>query len=144
VLCRAALTDVDVMATVHAAAFPARDAWSRDVFSLQLANPGVFGLLHRSGGVILARVAADEAEILTVAVLPALRRGGIATALLHEATIIAAAMGSRSVFLEVSVTNSAARQVYARAGFAEAGRRPNYYSDNSDALVLRLDIAETF
>jgi ribosomal-protein-alanine N-acetyltransferase len=139
-LYRATLADIDFMAAVHAAAFSGRDAWSRDVFSLQLAIPGVFGLLHRAGGMILARVAADEAEILTLAVLPAMRRGGIATALLREATIVVAARGSRSVFLEVSVANMAARQVYTRTGFVEAGRRSLYYSDNSDALVLRLDI----
>jgi ribosomal-protein-alanine N-acetyltransferase len=139
-LYRATLADIDFMAGLHAAAFLGKDAWSRDVFSLQLAIPGVFGLLHRAGGMVLARVAADEAEILTLAVLPAARRGGIATALLREATIVAAAMGTRSVFLEVSVANMAARQVYTRTGFVEAGRRPLYYSDNSDALVLRLDI----
>jgi [ribosomal protein S18]-alanine N-acetyltransferase len=136
----ASLAESDIMAAIHAAAFPARDAWSRDVFSLQLAIPGVFGVLHRSGGMILARIAADQAEILTLAVLPAERRGGLATALLREATRIAAEMGARSVFLEVSVANVAARQVYARAGFVEAGRRRRYYSDNSDALVLRLDV----
>jgi ribosomal-protein-alanine N-acetyltransferase len=139
-LYRAALADSDIMATIHAAAFPVRDAWSRDVFSLQLAIPGVFGVLHRSGGMILARVAADQAEILTLAVLPAARRGGVATALLREATRVAAGMDARSVFLEVSVENIAARQVYAGAGFVETGRRPHYYSDSSDALVLRLDV----
>src|SRR5471030_1533709 len=132
--------EIDVMATVHAAAFPVRDAWSRDVFDLQLAIPGVFGLLDWLGGMILARVAADEAEILTLAVLPAQRRSGIATALLREAILVAVRMGARSVFLEVSVANIAARQVYTRAGFIETGRRPHYYSYNSDALVLRLDV----
>jgi ribosomal-protein-alanine N-acetyltransferase len=45
------------------------------------------------------------------------------------------------VFLEVSVANIAARRLYFRSGFVEAGRRPHYYSDNSDALVLRLDVS---
>jgi ribosomal-protein-alanine N-acetyltransferase len=139
-LYRATLADIDFMATVHAATFPVRDTWSRDVFSLQLAIPGGFGLLHPSGGIVLARVAADEAEILTLAVLPPVQRSGIATALLHEAAQVAAGMGSRSVFLEVSVANTVARRIYTRAGFVEAGRRLNYYSDNSDALVLRLDV----
>jgi ribosomal-protein-alanine N-acetyltransferase len=139
-LYQATLADTAVMATVHAAAFPARDAWSRDVFSLQLAIPGVFGLLHRAGGMLLARVAADEAEILTVAVVPHARRGGVGTALLRRAARVAGEMGARLLFLEVSVANMAARQVYARTGFIEVGRRPAYYSDRSDAIVLRLDL----
>jgi [ribosomal protein S18]-alanine N-acetyltransferase len=134
--------DSNVMALIHAAAFPAPDAWSRDVFSLQLALPNVFGLLHPSGGMILMRIAADEAEVLTLAVAPAERRAGIGAALLHEATIRAAALGARAVFLEVSVANIAARQLYFRTGFVQAGRRPHYYSDNSDALVLRLDLGK--
>jgi ribosomal-protein-alanine N-acetyltransferase len=137
---RATLADIEVMAAVHASAFAAPDAWSRDVFSLQLALPNVFGLLHPSGGLILVRVAADEAEILTLAVNPAARRGGIGSALLREATILAAGMGARTVFLEVSVANIAGRRLYASAGFVQAGRRPRYYSDQSDALVLRLDL----
>jgi ribosomal-protein-alanine N-acetyltransferase len=131
----------DVMAAIHAAAFPAPDAWSRDIFDLQLALANVFGLLHSGGGIILVRVAADEAEILTLAVDPGAQRGGIGTVLLREATNRAAVMGARTVFLEVSVANIAARQLYTGSGFVQAGRRPHYYSDNSDALVLRLDLA---
>jgi ribosomal-protein-alanine N-acetyltransferase len=137
---RATSADCDVMAAIHASAFAPPDAWSRDVFSLQLALPNVFGLLCRSGGLILVRVAADEAEILTLAVTPIVRRRGAGTVLLREATTLAATMGANTVFLEVSVVNSSARRLYTRAGFVEAGIRPHYYSDCSDALVLRLDL----
>ena len=65
---------------------PGRMRGARDVFSLQLGLPGVFGLLHLSGGMILVRIAADQAEILTVGVAPEARRNGIATTLLSEAT----------------------------------------------------------
>jgi [ribosomal protein S18]-alanine N-acetyltransferase len=140
VLHRATLADIDVMAAVHASAFAAPDRWSRDVFSLQLALPNVFGLLHAAGGMILVRVAVDEAEILTLAVDLNVRRSGIGAALLQEATTLAATMGVRSVFLEVSVANITAHRLYTRTGFIQAGRRPQYYSDNSDALVLRLDL----
>jgi [ribosomal protein S18]-alanine N-acetyltransferase len=137
---RAVPTDCRLMAAIHATAFPAHDAWSETVFCRQLGFPGVFGLLHPSGGLILVRVVADDAEILTLAVLPEARRGGIATALLHESGMIGAAMGASALFLEVSVANSAARALYTRTGFAPVGRRPGYYSDRSDALVLRRDI----
>lgn len=132
------------MAAIHATAFSPPDAWGRDAFSLQLGFPGVFGLLHPSGGMILMRLAADEAEVLTLAVTPEARRGGIATSLLSEATATAAAMGAKSIFLEVSVTNIAASALYSRAGFIEAGRRPHYYSDNTDALVMRFDPPDHF
>jgi ribosomal-protein-alanine N-acetyltransferase len=132
--------DCDVMAAIHAAAFAAPDAWSRDVFSLQLALPNVFGLLHPSGGLILVRVAADEAEVLTLAVMPAVQGGGIGLMLLHEATTRVAAIGVQAVFLEVSVANAPARRLYARGGFVEVGRRRRYYSNQTDALVLRRDL----
>ncbi len=138
---RATLADIDVMAAIHATAFAGQNAWSRDVFGLQLALPNVFGLLHPSGGTILVRVAADEAEILTLAVTPAARRGGIGAALLREATTLAAATGAAAGFLEVSVANIAAIQLYTGAGFIHVGRRRRYYSDGSDALVLRLDLS---
>ena len=138
---RASQIDSMAMATIHAAAFAKQDAWSADVFSMQLGLIGVFGLLHASGGIILVRVAADQAEILTIAVAPEARRGGIATALLSEATIEAASMGAAAIFLEVSVANTAARRLYTGAGFRQVGQRPRYYSDRSDALVLRFDLA---
>ncbi len=137
---RAAEADCDLIAAIHAAAFGAPDAWSRDVFSLQLALPNVFGLICPRGGMILVRIAADEAEILTLAVRPELRRGGIGSALIADATVRAAAMGAARLFLEVSIANRAARLLYARMGFVKAGTRPHYYSDNSDALVLRRDL----
>jgi [ribosomal protein S18]-alanine N-acetyltransferase len=140
---RATQADIDLLAAIHATAFPPAEAWSRDVFDLQLATPNVFGLLHRAGGLILLRAAADEAEILTLAVVPTVRRGGLGHVLLLRATDMAAALGARAVFLEVSVANIAAQQLYTKAGFVQAGRRRQYYSDRSDALVLRLDLCST-
>jgi ribosomal-protein-alanine N-acetyltransferase len=49
----------------------------------------------------------------------------------------AAAQGAVAMFLEVAVTNTAARALYAAHGFTEAGLRRRYYSDGTDALVLR-------
>jgi len=141
-VCRATPADGAVMAAIHATAFPAPDAWSRDVFSQQLTLPGVFGLLHSSGGMVLARVAADEAEILTLAVAPAARRSGIAAALLQQAATIAESLGATAIFLEVAVTNAAARAAYDRAGFRLVGHRRAYYADASDALVLRMALRD--
>jgi ribosomal-protein-alanine N-acetyltransferase len=126
-----------VMAEIHRAAFPPAEAWSRDVMLLHLELPLTFGLLHAGGGMILARVAADEAEILTLAVVPARRGQGIGAALLRAAMERAAGMGATAIVLEVAVTNQAARSLYAAHGFTAAGLRRRYYADGTDALILR-------
>jgi ribosomal-protein-alanine N-acetyltransferase len=141
VLRLATQADASILATIHASAFPVAEAWSRDVFSLQLALPNVIGLVHAKDGLILARVAGGEAEILTLAVIPAARRHGTASSLLHAVVIRLAAIGANVVFLEVSVKNTAALALYFHEGFTQAGRRPAYYSDRSDALVLRMELA---
>jgi ribosomal-protein-alanine N-acetyltransferase len=90
---------------------------------------------------IMVRVAADEAEILTLAVPPLLRRRGRGRALLDAAIVHARMRGARAMFLEVSATNDAARALYAQAGFHETARRTGYYDDGADALVLSRDLA---
>jgi ribosomal-protein-alanine N-acetyltransferase len=107
------------------------------LWKVLLGLPGGFGLLRPGVGFVLARVAADEAEILTLAVVPAARRQGHGEALLAGAMAAAVARGAGAMFLEVSEQNEAARALYAAAGFAEAGRRRGYYPDGSDALVLK-------
>lgn len=131
------MAHVAPLAAIHAAAFPPREAWGEDAIALQLAMPGVFGLLDQRGGMILARVTEDEAEVLTVAVAPQIRRQGVATALLAGAMAAAREQAARTMVLEVAIGNAAARSLYVRAGFVEAGRRPRYYADGGDALILR-------
>ena len=128
------------MAEIHATAFPLAERWGVDAIALQLAQPGAFGLIDPAGGMLLARAAADEAEILTLAVVPAARGQGRGLALLSAAIARAHGAGARAVFLEVSADNAAAKGLYARLGFVEVGRRQRYYASGSDALVLRLDL----
>jgi ribosomal-protein-alanine N-acetyltransferase len=85
---------------------------------------------------LLLRVAADEAEILTIGVTA--RRLGVGRALLVAGVEKVRALGAAKMFLEVAADNAAARGFYAQAGFVEVGRRPNYYANGADALVLRL------
>ena len=105
--------------------------------ALQLAIPNTFGLLEPRGGLLIARFAADEAEVLTLAVLPGLRGQGLGRALLLDAMAVAHRHGAVQMLLEVAVDNVAARGLYDSAGFAQVGRRKQYYADGSDALVLR-------
>jgi ribosomal-protein-alanine N-acetyltransferase len=133
----ACAVDAAALAAVHGAAFPPSEAWGEQAIALQLGLPGVFGLIDAAGGMVLARIAGHEAEVLTLAVVPASRRRGLGGALLDETLREIRDRGARVVFLEVSEVNQAARALYAAAGFVEVGRRRRYYADGADALVLR-------
>ncbi|HYC98924.1 GNAT family N-acetyltransferase [Brevundimonas sp.] len=134
------------LAAIHAAAFagPHDAPWSEAAFTALLEQPGVFPV-EATDGFILMRTVADEAEILTLAVRPAARRAGLGGRLVGEGVRAAAARGAVRVFLEVAEDNAAARALYARAGFTEAGRRPGYYAGadggRRDALLLALNLA---
>lgn len=126
----------DAMAAIHAAAFPPAERWDGVAIAALLATPGCFALLA-AGGMAMARVAGDEAELLTLAVLPAAQGRGIGGGLLTVALVEAARRGAAAVLLEVAPGNGAARTLYARAGFGEVGLRRGYYPDGGDALVMR-------
>ncbi len=130
-----------VLAGIHAEAFAGGEVWSAAIIAAQLSLPGVFALFDERGGMILARSAADEAEILTLAVAPVARRLGIGRALVMEAARVAAARGAVRMLLEVSASNQAARALYESLGFSKAGRRRRYYADGADALILLLPLS---
>lgn len=85
-----------------------------------------------AGFLVYRRVAASELEILNLAVDPGLRRRGIGRALLQRLP----AECSDEVFLEVRAENASAQRFYSEAGFREAGRRPDYYRNPSDAAIV--------
>ncbi|CAL1690063.1 [Ribosomal protein S18]-alanine N-acetyltransferase [Brevundimonas subvibrioides] len=132
---------VEALAALHAEAFDA--PWSTRAFADLLAGPGVLLEVERDG-FVLVQVAADDAEILTLAVRPDARRGGVASRLLAAVTRRAAAAGATRLFLEVAEDNGAARALYDRLGFEPAGRRPRYYARPDgpavDALLLVLNL----
>ncbi|MDO9709844.1 GNAT family N-acetyltransferase [Paracraurococcus lichenis] len=133
-------SDSAALAVLHAAAFPREEAWGADAIRLMLEMPGAYGLWRPGEGFILARAAAGEAEILTLAVHPAARRRGLGAGLLAGALAAAAARGAEAMFLEVAAGNAAALALYEGLGFARVGLRRRYYADGSDALVLRRDL----
>jgi ribosomal-protein-alanine N-acetyltransferase len=88
-------------------------------------------------GVVIFRVAADEAEILNIVVQGARRRLGIGSRLMNDVLEACRIAGAQKIYLEVRDSNSVAREFYSRLGFREAGRRRNYYPmPPEDALVL--------
>ena len=99
---------------------------------------------RRPVGFIVSRRAADEAEILSVAVARSWQGRGLARKLLDLHLRRLAGFGLRAVFLEVDEDNVPARKLYARAGFSQVGRRPGYYAQGrgkpAAALVLRRDL----
>jgi ribosomal-protein-alanine N-acetyltransferase len=129
--------DAAALAALHAQAFPPAEAWGADALALMLGMPGAFGFWQSEGGLVLARSVVDEAEILTLGVVPAARRAGLGGTLLQAAMAQAAALGSRMMFLEVAAANAAARGLYAAHGFTEVGLRRRYYANGDDALMLR-------
>lgn len=136
-LVRASVAHAEAMAAIHALAFPPNGRWGAATMAQQLGMPGVFGWLAGPAGFVLTRVAADEAEILTLAVVPAQQRQGLGHALFQKACDQARAEGAVAILLEVAVGNAAALAMYRGAGLAEVGRRRDYYAVGADALVLR-------
>lgn len=128
------------MARLHSAAFTMPRPWSEAEFAALLADPKTIALTEPAG-LLLGRIVAGEAELLTLAVDPAARRQGIGARLLGRFLAETARAGAAEVFLEVAETNVAARALYQNAGFTLQGRRPAYYRDGAgravDALVLR-------
>ncbi len=76
--------------------------------------------------------AADELEILNIAVIPALRRQGYGRTLLQTALQAACKMGMKKAVLEVRTSNTPARLLYESLGFVCVGQRPRYYSDTGE------------
>ncbi|WP_340116456.1 GNAT family N-acetyltransferase [Pelagibius sp. 7325] len=109
--------------------------WSARSLAEVLALPGVFALLavqagpaeEQPAGFLLAQVLFEEAELLTVGVLPSCRRRGHARRLLQAAVTESAQRGAHRMQLEVVESNARAQALYRAAGFAPFGRRRNYY-----------------
>jgi ribosomal-protein-alanine N-acetyltransferase len=142
----AGIDDAAALAALHASSF--RRGWSVEEFERLLIEPNVIADRAMAGrrlaGFVLSRIAADQAEILSIAVGAPFRRRRLAGKLLDVHLHRLKAAGVGSLFLEVDERNLPARRLYARFGFGEVGRRQSYYAeaghDASAALVLRRDL----
>ena len=145
-LSEAGPADASALAALHALSF--RRGWSEDEVERLLLDRQV--IAHRAmtanelAGFILSRMAAGEAEILSVAVAPRWRGRGLAGRLLALHLRRLAGLAVSTVFLEVEEANKPALRLYARSGFRQVGRRPGYYQRETGgplaALVLRRDL----
>lgn len=135
-------------AAIHATSFayPWQETDFTQLFvaSGTLADGAIEAKEEQLAGFVLSRVAAGEAEILTIAVAPQWRRRGIATSLLPPHLSRLAATQVNRLFLEVDVENTAARALYANFGFEQVGERKAYYRTAgarlAGALVMRRDL----
>ncbi|MCA0918967.1 GNAT family N-acetyltransferase [Pseudooceanicola nanhaiensis] len=128
------------LARIHGASFVMPAPWPARDFADFLASPLCFVETDGAAGFILGRVIADEAELLTIAVAPTARRQGSGARLLAAFEATARTRGAATAFLEVAVTNEAARGLYTGAGWQLTGRRRGYYhtpqGDPVDAEIL--------
>ena len=136
------MTPTDLAAT-HRAAFATERPWSAAEFADLLAQRGTI-LCGCVDSFVLGRVAFDEAEVLTLATHPAMRRRGLARAALADFCDSAVRAGAVTAFLEVAADNTPARALYDGLGFVQAGVRRAYYrragATPVDAIVLRRDL----
>lgn len=135
-------------AAIHASsfAFPWQEADFEQLFLAPetFADGAIEAKEEKLAGFVLSRFAADEAEILTIAVAPEWRRCGVGTLLLAPHLAGLAALRVNRLFLEVDAENVAARALYAGFGFEQVGERQAYYRTADDrlaaALVMRLEL----
>lgn len=141
------LRDAPRLSQLHRASF--HRGWGTDEFEQILIERNA--LAHRlrldgfTIGFIVSRTAADEAEILSVAVEQKHRGHGFSRDLLRTHLGHLAGLGLKTVFLEVEENNRPARALYERAGFRVVGRRERYYKDASgkqlNAVVMQRDLS---
>jgi ribosomal-protein-alanine N-acetyltransferase len=104
------------------------------------------GDLLKSGaiaGYIMAWLVVDELYITNLAVAPAVRRAGVAAALLDHTIAEAVNMGTTWCQLEVRAQNVPARELYGRFGFEILGFRKGYYQGGEDAVVMGKDLVSS-
>lgn len=138
--------DVAALAALHGASF--HRGWDEAEFADMLGRTDTLVHVMRRGravvGFVASRIAADESEILSIALQPSERGRGLSGALLRSHLGHLAGRGVKTVFLDVEEHNRPALALYARLGFRQVGRRERYYRDpagaQTAALVLRRDL----
>jgi ribosomal-protein-alanine N-acetyltransferase len=142
--------DAASLPAIHHEDFPR--PWSEEEFASLLSQPSSFGFKAVAAGnpraapagFVLARLAAGEGEIITIAVARAHRRQGLGRRLMDAVLAALHAARAEALFLEVDEGNAAAIRLYRALGFHEVGRRSAYYQsrsgERSSALVMRRDL----
>jgi len=144
----AGLLDAPLIAAMQNTCFPDQQ-WSQKAVQSLMQHSGAIAWIATGRafgetmpqGYVLARLATDELEIQSLAVLEEARGQRLGTELLEAAIDRARPGGARRVHLEVAADNMAALHIYARAGFTETGRRPGYYQRRDGSSVEAVCLA---
>ncbi len=144
------------VADMHAALFD--KPWDTVAIQKLLAHPGAMSLIAkvsdnmsglaqivpRDAGFVVAQIAADEAEVISIGVLEEFQGRGLGRIMMEGLIRAAAIAEAQRLFLEVAEDNRPARRLYESLNFSEVGRRAEYYTRNSgekvDAVVLARDL----
>ena len=121
------------------------DPWSEKSVRDELSNPLSLWLVALAGekvvGYIGSQTAADESDMMNLAVLPEFRRDKIGSRLVDELISLLKQQGSQALFLEVRESNHSAIGLYEKMGFAVVGVRPNYYfHPKENAIIMRKEL----
>jgi ribosomal-protein-alanine N-acetyltransferase len=138
-------SDLSHLAWLEGITFP--DAWSAAGLAEALAHAANLTLVVQEprgesplSAYLMLQLAGDEAELLRLAVHPQRRRLGLGHALLTRALKELGTRHIRVCFLEVRADNQAGLELYRRFSTRMVSRRPAYYPDGTDALVLALEV----
>lgn len=139
-------TDAKILYLIHKECFPIY--WKEQEISDMLLTSGTQGWLASIGGkpagMLMTRAQFEQAEILTIAVMPTARKRGVAAKLMAEAEKALAGAGVKKIFLEVAENNAQALGLYRKIGYGEVSRRAGYYRQAEgpaiDALVMAKDL----
>lgn len=118
------------------------DPWSENSIGSEIGNPLSFWLIAVDGSQVIGYVGSQtvcsESDMMNIAVLPDMRRQGIAEKLIDELILGLQKRGSHCLSLEVRASNEPAKALYEKLGFSQVGRRLNYYRNpREDALIMR-------
>jgi ribosomal protein S18 acetylase RimI-like enzyme len=133
--------DIDAIAAL-AKARPHTAKWAARELKFELDRLDSLFLLAEEDGALrgyaLARVLDQDCLLLDLAADA--DGAGRGRALMAALALAAKARGCRRISFEVSASNERGLAFYAKAGAAVVGRRPKFYNDGSDALLMDLDI----
>jgi [ribosomal protein S18]-alanine N-acetyltransferase len=119
------------------------EGWGPSAMEDVMRSPGVFALIAFDGqapvGFALGRLVGDAAELLSLGVRQSLRRQGVGRALV--CALAACVPRVTAIFLEVADDNRGAQLLYRQLGFAEVGRRANYYARGGGRFVAALTMS---
>jgi len=91
---------------------------------------------HTLCGFVLARLAGGDCELENIFVSPQKQHRGLGSRLVRSLASASRKHNAARILLEVRESNTAARALYEKCGFAITGRRPNYYTDPIEDAVL--------